>query len=86
MIVVGWGDKGVTLGVSALVECQHCRNVGAFKVIEQTKRVSVFWVPIVKWNRRYVVACPVCSNGYELANKEAALAVIAEGLGGIRPS
>ena len=84
VFIAGWGEKGSTLGNSKSLQCLHCNNVGPHNVVERSKRVSVFFVPVVKWQFKYYLICPICSRGFELEGKEAALTVIAESFGGIR--
>ena len=81
VLIAGWGDKGRVIGQTEIALCEHCNNSNPFNVVEQTKRVTAFFIPVIKWDYRYFVACPVCNYGLELRNKEAALELVANSLG-----
>ena len=85
VLIAGWGDKGRIIGKSVQVVCDNCGNVNPFNVVEQSRRVTAFFVPLIKWDYRYYLLCPICSQGVQLINKEKALDVIAEGYGSVRP-
>jgi hypothetical protein len=80
----GYGGKSVILGQSSPILCVNCHNTNPHNILENTKRLSVFFISIVKWEYKYFSVCPVCTRGPELKNKEAALRVIAESFGGVR--
>jgi hypothetical protein len=81
VLIAGWGDKGRVIGKSGTVSCQNCNNSNPFNVVEQSRRVTAFFVPIIRWDYRYYLSCPVCSRGAQLKDKQAAIDVIAEGYG-----
>lgn len=85
VLIAGWGDKGRVIGKSAELSCDRCNNVNPFNVVEQSRRVSAFFVPIIKWNYRYYLLCPICSYGAQLPDKQAALKIVAQGYGVVEP-
>jgi hypothetical protein len=84
VFLAGWGENGKVLGVSTPLQCRNCNNLRPHNVLEKTKKVTVFLVPVAKWNYTYYLLCPICNRDIQLENKESALKIIAEGLGGIR--
>lgn len=76
VFIGGWGDKSKILGNSKLVQCENCNNVNSFNVVEKSKRVSAYFIPIIKWNYRYYLLCPVCSYGFELEDKQSGLNIV----------
>ena len=84
VFLAGWGQNGRIMGNSLPILCTHCNNEKPHNVIEQNKKVTVFFVPVAKWEYKYYLLCPICSRGYDLKNKENALKIIADSFGGVR--
>lgn len=80
MIIFGWGGNCKVLGEVGLVECPNCHNTSPWKIVETSKRVTLYFVPVAKWQRRYFCICPVCDCGTELANREQAQDILLEAL------
>jgi hypothetical protein len=79
MIVFGWGSEAKVLGSVGCAQCPNCANEATWQVLESSRRASLYFVPVAKWNRRYFVACPICHYGAELKDREHAESVLAEG-------
>ena len=84
VFVAGWGEHGRILGKSLPKLCSHCNNENPHNVVEQNKKITLFFVPVAKWEYKYYLLCPICSRGYELKSKENALKIIADSFGGVR--
>jgi len=76
VLIAGWGDKGRIIGRAEEFECKNCNNINPFNVVEQSRRVTAFFIPIIKWDYRYYLLCPICSRGAQLKNKQAAIKII----------
>jgi len=83
VLIAGWGDKGRIIGKSVQINCENCNNINPFNVVEQSRRVTAFFIPIIKWDYRYYLACPICSHGLQLKDKQAGIKIIADGFGAI---
>jgi len=80
-IVFGWGKGAKQLGEGFVHACGNCRNVRRFAVVETSRKVSLYFVPVAKWSREYFYVCPVCSSGFKIPNRELAQRILAGALG-----
>lgn len=77
MIIFGWGKDARHMGDGYVHTCQHCGNTNRFAVLEVKKKITLYFVPVIKWSHSYAYVCPVCSYGQELANQEQAQRLLA---------
>ncbi len=54
------------LKFSQLVVCQLCGSYGRCQAFMTYMCLSLFFIPILKWNRRYYVKMSCCGSVYEL--------------------
>ncbi|NQU23405.1 MAG: zinc ribbon domain-containing protein [Candidatus Nealsonbacteria bacterium] len=80
MIVFGWGGGHKVLGEGFFVHCPNCGNATQWTVVETSKRISLYFVPVAKWSKRYWMTCSVCSGGVELPSRQFAQQVLAAAL------
>ena len=78
MLVGGWGTKNTPLGFTRAEKCSRCGNFGPWIVYESKKRITLYWIPVAQWNKRFVVECSICPNAYEV-DRSTAEQMIAEG-------
>lgn len=62
---------GISQGKKALeyaktVICAQCGGYGRYQVFMTYSYFSLFFIPIIKWNRHYYVQMSCCSTVYEL--------------------
>lgn len=55
------------LSFNQLVICSVCGSYGRYQVLMTYTSLSLFFIPILKWGRRYYVTLPCCKTVYELA-------------------
>ena len=72
MFIFGWDGNCKILGSIGLSECDNCNNVSEWQIIESCKRATLYFVPVIKWNKKYLCVCSVCSYGYDLETREKA--------------
>lgn len=77
MIVFGWGSGSKRLGDGFFLTCTNCHNANAFSVVEASKKITVYWLPVAKWDKTYFHICPVCSNGVQIPSRELAQRILA---------
>lgn len=75
--IFGWGNSDKPLGAGCTLECPNCHNTRRWTVVERSKKVSLFFVPVAKWAATYWTVCPVCSWSVELPSQEQANRVLA---------
>jgi len=82
VIIVGWGDKLKILGEAYLIPCSNCNNKVVWQVVETSKKVSLYFVPLAKWKKQYFLMCPVCNDAIKLKDKKEAQDLLLEVLEG----
>jgi hypothetical protein len=70
MIVFGWGKNCKEIGKGLIQECPNCKNIKQWVIVQTSKKASLYFVPVAKWNKQYFCACPVCNNGVKLESLE----------------
>ena len=65
-IVFGWGKKGKEIGYVGIDKCPNCKHYVHFSIYEYSNRVNVYFVPVVKFNKKHYLVCHVCDAAYEL--------------------
>ncbi len=77
MIVFGWGSGAKQLGTGFVTTCQNCNNTNPFIVVESSKKITVYWIPVAKWSKKYFYVCPICSQGFAVPTRELAQRILA---------
>jgi len=80
MIVFGWGTRAKPLGEGFCQTCDNCGNTRRFLVVENSKRVTLYFVPVIKWSREYFYVCPICSHGFQIRDRPLAQRIVAGAL------
>lgn len=66
-IIFGWGRRTIrVLGFTAARLCANCRNTSQWQVIKVTRWFTLFFIPVIPYESRYVAMCPVCSRGIQI--------------------
>lgn len=55
------------LPFNQLVICSRCGSYGRYQVFVTYMSLSLFFIPILKWGRRYYVKMSCCGTIYELS-------------------
>lgn len=77
MSVFGWGSGSKQLGDGFIHTCSQCRNRRQASVVETSKKITLYWLPIAKWSKQYYYICPVCSHGFKIPTIELAQQILA---------
>ena len=64
--VAGVNDRSEDLEFSQMMTCNICGQLGRFSVFVTYTVLSLFLLPVWKWNRRYYVQTSCCNTIYEL--------------------
>ena len=70
MLIGGWGQKSKKIADAGLLTCKHCHNTSLFELRELSKALSLYFVPIAKWNKKTYLVCSICDMGYELSEND----------------
>lgn len=66
MLIAGWGGKEKPVGFLGIEKCDNCKNYGFFNLFEISKKISLFFVPVANYSKKYYAVCEICKAGYEL--------------------
>lgn len=69
MIIAGWGKKAKKMAFVGINKCPRCKNYVAMELYELANRVSLYFIPVAKFNKKYYVVCSLCENGFEVDEK-----------------
>jgi hypothetical protein len=75
--IIGGGIRAKPLGASHPRICPRCHNTEPWTVYETSKYLSLFFVTIARWNRRYHMTCPICHETLDIDSREEAFDSIA---------
>lgn len=75
--LVGWGQSADILGAGYALMCPNCHNATTWLVATTSRKASLFFVPIAKWQREYWMYCPICSAAARLDSREQADTLVA---------
>ncbi|UNC92375.1 zinc-ribbon domain-containing protein [Candidatus Contubernalis alkalaceticus] len=70
MILLGIGEKIETLGKAGFYKCPNCHNECLFNIVEIKKRLGLFFIPVLSWDKKYFLSCTICKYGYQLKQEE----------------
>ncbi len=85
VFLAGWGKGSKLLGLGPELTCENCHNTKQYQIFETSKKVTLYFVPVAKWDKQYWIVCPVCSRGGELNSKEQAMSIIEEAKSQLKP-
>jgi hypothetical protein len=68
VLIFGWGHGPVEdRGEVVPVRCPNCHNDVFLHKVRSTKRVSLFFVPVMPYGTDEYLVCPVCGHGLQIA-------------------
>jgi hypothetical protein len=71
MIIFGWGGgRPNDLGPALPFVCPRCHNSGFAHYFKITRWFSLFFVPLIPYQTRHMLVCPICTYSRELATRE----------------
>jgi hypothetical protein len=68
--VLDGGKETTELGEGFFHVCDNCHSTHRFVVAEVSRKVSLYFITVAKWNRQYFYVCPTCSFGFEIPTRE----------------
>jgi hypothetical protein len=69
-LLAGWGKNAQHVCNAGIHKCGNCKNWCVFEVVETSKKVTAFLVPIAKYSKQTFAVCPICDSGVELDASE----------------
>ena len=77
MIIIGWGKQSKKIADVGIMKCKNCNNYSAFEVRELASNIKLYFIPLVKWDKKTYLVCTTCDAGYEL-NEEGKKEILQE--------
>jgi len=65
----GVSSKQVKLDFIQKMICSHCGQYGSYEVFDEYIYLSLFFIPILKWNRKYYVKSTCCGSVYSISEE-----------------
>nr|WP_211660681.1 zinc-ribbon domain-containing protein [Modestobacter muralis] len=62
----GFGTKQRDLGPGAVRTCPNCGNTSTWARVQESRQLTVFFVPVARWGRRQLEVCTICSTAVEV--------------------
>lgn len=65
--IMGGGNKVERLDYNQTIVCRECGSYGRFEAFVQYSTFTLFFIPILKWDRKYNVRSSCCGSLYEIS-------------------
>nr|WP_296780348.1 zinc-ribbon domain-containing protein [Rhodococcus sp. (in: high G+C Gram-positive bacteria)] len=62
----GYGSKQKHLGPGLTRTCPRCNNTTQWSRIRQYTQITVFFIPVARWNRRQLEQCGICGTAVQV--------------------
>jgi hypothetical protein len=72
MIIFGWGSDCKVIGEVGLHQCPRCNNTRQWILVESCRKVHLYFLLKVRWDKKWFCVCPVCNAGIEFDSREKA--------------
>ncbi|MDO5027804.1 MAG: zinc ribbon domain-containing protein [Bacillota bacterium] len=59
-------SKEEAIDFSQNLSCQVCGTYGPFKAFVVYKVFSLFFLPVIRWDRKYYLSCSTCGSVYQI--------------------
>lgn len=69
MLIAGWGKNAKNLGTVGLHRCERCHNPVLVDLYEVKKKVSLYFVPVAKWDSHFFLICTTCDGSIEITRE-----------------
>lgn len=65
--VFGINNQFKELNINQNIFCNVCGNYGHYKAFVTHMVFSIFFIPIIKWNKKYYIQTSCCETVYEIS-------------------
>lgn len=66
-LLFGGGIRFKDLGAGQEHTCPRCHNTATWSRLRRFHQLTLFFIPVARWGRQELEACPVCGEQHELA-------------------
>lgn len=67
--IFGISNGQKKLDFSQSMVCPHCGRYGRYEAFMEYYYFSLFFIPIVKWNKKYYIVSTCCNSVYSISNE-----------------
>lgn len=69
--IFGWGHRTIkNFGNTLIQKCRICSHASYFSLVRTRDWFTLFFIPILPYETKYFLECPICKNAFELNNEE----------------
>jgi hypothetical protein len=62
IVIVGKGSDLKKLGFAGIEKCSHCKNYAPFWLCEYSRKLTAYFVPVVKYKKQILYVCETCDH------------------------
>ena len=62
----GFGTKQRELGPGQVRTCPNCGNTSQWARVQESRQLTVFFVPVARWARKHLEVCGICGVAVEV--------------------
>jgi hypothetical protein len=71
VVIFGWGRRTFHHAGPVLYQwCRNCSNSNWFYLVTVRRWLTLFFIPVIPYQRQHMLICPVCNRGLNLAGAE----------------
>ena len=71
MVIFGWGRRTFHHAGPVLFQwCRNCSNSNWFYLVQVRRWLTLFFIPVIPYERQHMLICPVCNRGVNLSGTE----------------
>lgn len=70
-ILAGWNGDQKRVGNFGMSKCGHCGNWQPLGIYELSQKITLYFIPIAKWGKKYAIICPICKHGITIEGEAA---------------
>jgi endogenous inhibitor of DNA gyrase (YacG/DUF329 family) len=66
LLIFGLATHVKRLGDGRERTCPRCHNTTTWARLRESTQLTLFFIPVLRWDRRELDACPICGERVEL--------------------
>lgn len=66
----GWGTKSKEYDYFVNTTCDNCKGFQPKQVVGTYSYISLFFIPIIRWNKQYYLACNECGSIKQISKED----------------
>ncbi|MGB2754413.1 MAG: zinc ribbon domain-containing protein [Phycisphaerae bacterium] len=71
-LIVGVADREKVLAKGIERGCLECLRTTPHVLVEERRQLSIFFLPVWRWNRRWYLVCGDCGRAEPISREDAA--------------